>query len=172
MLHGDSLERFSLTHGSNDFGGYVTEVEPPVFKRKVSERRAGGMPAPVKTAHGWEEATLKFKAVGNRDEIYELFINKGISGQRVIIKATFEDELENQFHTEKYVCEGRVIEANPGTYKADEDIEVDVEMSLTYYQHSYKGEVRFEIDILGDSVNVNGTDETAGVNATLGRRSS
>lgn len=169
MLHSHAHRQFTIWHGTNDYGGSVTEFKPPMSKLKTAERRPGGIAGPLDTRHGFEKPTTEITLVGMSEPLFDLIVGQRIDQERFFLRAGWEDEISGEAFTEVYTMQGRCTEHDLGDRKPDEDVSIKLVFSLVFWSHEYAGSERYYFDLLNNNIRQNGVPITDAVNAALGR---
>lgn len=162
------LYNFNVFFDGNPMAGVVEEITLPTLERQTEDYRGAGMLGPVKLDLGLSALTLDFTMAEFNADVLGAWGLADMSGIGLrFLGETMSDDAASSDAIELSV-RGRVTKFEPGSAKGGELTKPKVEMALTYYKFSVNGEAKLEIDLIGATEVVNGTDRSAAMLKALG----
>ena len=162
------LKNFALFVDGENYMGEVPEVTLPTLTRQMDDYRGGGMNMPVELDFGMEKMEIEWTAAG---WIKDLLASWGTPKHDAVLLrfagAVQADDREDVTALE-IVVRGRHSEFDPGSAKAGEGTEIKLKSACSYFKLTVDGRVEVEIDAVGMTEVVGGTDRMAQVRAALG----
>lgn len=161
------LKNMSLFVDGRGYAGRAEEVVLPKLTIKTEEWRGGGMDAPVKLDMGMEALDMEFTLSEFDRDVLKLF---GFArGAAVPLSARGALSGNAGEVTPVLVqARGRIVEIDPGTWKAGEKAQTKVSINLSYYKLTIGGEEIVEIDVENMIRRIGGVDQLAGIREALG----
>lgn len=162
------LTNFNLFVDGQGYAGKVKELEMPKLSPKTLDYLAGGMAAPYKVPMGiLEEMTTSFTLIA-----YDLATLKHfglVCGNTVPLTA--RGAVCNEEGVTVPVVwnmRGHITEFDPGTWKAGEEVNIKVAVTLNYLRVEQNSQTLIEVDVENMVLIVNGQDQLAQVRSALG----
>ena len=164
----DILRNVNLFVDGRGYAGKVEEMTLPKLAPTLQEYKAGGMSAPVDVpmgSHEKLEAELTLKAFD--PEVLKLFnVNPG-SDVPFTARGALQDD-NGAIRGVVVTMRGLIKEYDMGTWKAAEEVQLKLGLSLRYYKLEYDGATLIEADPIGMTLVVNGVDQLAKTREALG----
>lgn len=164
----DIIRNINLFVDGRGYAGKVEEITLPKLTPTLQEYKAGGMSAAVDIPMGGHEkleADITLKAFD--PDVLKLFnVNLGNQAQ-----FTARGALQDDNGTTRAVVvsmKGLIKEYDMGAWKAGEEMQLKLGLSLRYYRLEYDGEVLIEADPVNMKLEVNGNDQLADTRKALG----
>jgi P2 family phage contractile tail tube protein len=150
--------------------GKVEEITPPVLATKTEDFQAGGMIAALGVDMGLEKLESSFKCYEWSEDIYKKFgsINGSAVGFRYMFSSEREDASE-ELKSIEIVMRGRIVKADPGSYKKGSISMLGVDIEPTYVRYDVDGKTLVEVDVPNMIYIVDGVDRLAKRRAAIGR---
>ncbi len=164
----DIIRNINLFVDGRGYAGKIDELTLPKLTPTLQEYKAGGMSAAIDIPMGGHEkleADISLKAFD--PEVLKLFnVNQGANIPFTARGAIQDDDGTN--HTVIISMQGIVKEYDMGAWKAAEEVQLKLGLSLRYYKLEYDGQVLIESDPVNMVLVVNGVDQLAETRRSLG----
>ncbi len=164
----DIIRNINLFVDGRGYAGRVEEMTLPKLTPVLMEYKAGGMSAPIDVpmgSHEKLEAEVTLKAFD--PEVLKLFnVNQGSD-----VAFTARGALQDGDGTTRAVVvtmRGLIKEYDMGTWKAAEEVQLKLGLSLRYYKLEYDQKVLIESDPINMVLTVDDKDQLADMRQALG----
>lgn len=140
--------------------GQASEVTCPTITAMMSDYNALGMAGSVEFFNGFDkmEATIKWKYPSNEVKKACADFTKSVDIMVRSSKAVYDDGGISEEVPIAIYLKGMPKQHVGGTFKKNEDTELDSAFAISYYKEEVDGEAIVELDVLNNIYKVNGED--------------
>jgi len=161
------LRNMNLIVDGTGYAGTVNEVTPPKLTIKTEEVRFGGMDAPVEMDMGMEKLTMEYSLASYDADVYKRFGLKMGANVQHTLKGAMEDR-NGTVSSHVIHAQGKIVEIDEGNWKAGQQVEVKIKISLVYYKRERDAEVLCEIDVENNKRIIGGVNQLEAINNAIG----
>ena len=164
-----TLQGFAVFVDGTGYVGRITRGMPPKLTKSLIEHRAG-MPAPIDLFRGYEKMEADFTIREFNADIARLMLVTDMSGEASLQVRMVGAQRYSDGRTEavEWVIGGQFSEADPGEIDAaDPQAELKFMVACARVKLSIDGSVIWDIDVPQGRVEINGTDQWAGIRSIL-----
>ncbi len=162
------LTNFNLFVDGKGYAGKVKEIELAKLKPKLLDYLAGGMAAEIQVPLGMvEPMEMNFTLMAyDLESVKHFGLVCGSPVSMTARGAVCVDDGSTKSVT--ISMRGNLTEFDPGTWKAGDEANIKVSVSLVYYRLDQAGQPLAEIDVENMVAIIDGRDQLAATRAALG----
>lgn len=164
----DIIRNINLFVEGQGYAGKIEELTLPKLTPLVQEYKAGGMSAPIDVLMGGHEkleAELSLKAFDPK--VLKLFrVNPG-KDISFVARGALQDET-GTIKAVSVTLRGFIKEYDMGAWKAADEVQLKLGLSLNYYRLEYAGDTIIESDPVNMVLKIDGVDQLAETRSAIG----